>query len=140
MAFAHDAAEGIRCLPRSREAFLLPFALALSSKALMISVLFLVFLAFKVPFSVGTLIAGFSIGYLFVIASPTPSGLGVVEGALTLALRSMWVPLEEAAVVVLAYRGYTFWLPLIVGSISFRHIAGPKPTLGIPKNQNNHVN
>jgi len=111
-SFAHDAAEGIRSLPHKPESFLLPFALALSSKALMISILFLVFLAFKVTFSVGTLIAGFSIGYLFIIVSPTPSGLGVVEGALTLALRSMWVPLEEAAVVVLAYRGFTFWLPL----------------------------
>ncbi len=121
-SFAHDAAAGIRSLPRKPESFLMPFALALSSKALMISVLFLVFLAFKIPFSIGTLIASFSIGYLFVIVSPTPSGLGVVEGALTLALRGMWVPLEEAAVVVLAYRGFTFWLPLLVGAFAFRHI------------------
>ena len=93
---------------------------AIAGKFLLIGVLYLIFLAFNVPLSTGTLIAGFSIGYLFLIISPTPSGLGFVEGALPLVLNSMYVPLAEATVVVVAYRGVTFWLPLLVGMVSFR--------------------
>jgi uncharacterized protein (TIRG00374 family) len=118
--FAHEAADSLSLVRQKPENLLLPAALSLSSKALLISILFLVFLAFKVPFSVGTLIAGFSIGYLFYIVSPTPAGIGVVEGALTLGLRSLNVPLGEATVVALAYRGITFWIPLLFGMLAFR--------------------
>lgn len=121
--FAYEAADGLREIRQKPKNILLPLALGLSSKALLISVLFLMFLAFKVPFSVGTLIAGFSIGYLFLIVSPTPAGLGVVEGALTLALTSLYIPLGAATVLTLAYRGITFWLPLLVGVISFRWLS-----------------
>jgi uncharacterized protein (TIRG00374 family) len=55
-----------------------------------------------------------------VIISPTPAGLGVVEGALTLALTSMYISLEDAAVITLSYRGITFWTPLLFGMISLR--------------------
>lgn len=121
--FAHDVAEGLSELRNNHENLLLPAALALSSKALLISILFLMFLAFKVPFSVGTLIAGFSIGYLFLIVSPTPAGIGVVEGALTLALNSLNVSLGAAAVLTLAYRGITFWVPLFGGMLAFRWLS-----------------
>jgi glycosyltransferase 2 family protein len=83
-------------------------------------VFFLNFLAFKVVVSSGTIVAGYSIGYLFLIVSPTPAGLGVVEGMLTLTLRSMYVPIGAAAVVTLGYRCFTFWLPFLFGLISFR--------------------
>ncbi len=118
--FAHDAADGVYELRRNPRNLLMPFALALSNKALLISVLFLTFLSFKVPFSVDVLIAGFSMGYLFLIVSPTPSGLGVVEGVLTLSLNTLGIPLDAAAVVVLAYRGITFWFPFFVGMAAFR--------------------
>jgi hypothetical protein len=120
--FAHDAAEGIRLLREKPHNLLLPFALGLTNKVYMLSVFFLMFLAFKVPLSPGTLVAGFSIGYLFTIVSPTPAGIGIVEPALTLALRSMYVPLGAAAVVTLSYRGFTFWLPLLIGMLSVRFL------------------
>lgn len=119
-AFAYDAAGGLHELIRRRENFLAPAGLALSSKLLLVSILVLVFMAFQVPFSLGTVIAGFSIGYLFLIVSPTPAGIGVVEGALTLALGSLNVPLGVAAVLALAYRGITFWIPLLGGMLAFR--------------------
>ncbi|HEX6305185.1 MAG TPA: lysylphosphatidylglycerol synthase transmembrane domain-containing protein [Anaerolineales bacterium] len=121
-AFAHDASQGLREVRHSPENLFFPAALALSNKALLISILSLMFMAFDVPLSVGTLIAGFSIGYLFFIVSPTPSGIGFVEGALTLALGSMYIPLGAAAVVALAYRGITFWVPLAVGGMAFRYL------------------
>jgi uncharacterized membrane protein YbhN (UPF0104 family) len=39
-----------------------------------------------------------------------------------LALTSLWVPVEAAAIITLVYRGYTFWVPLFVGMAAFRQI------------------
>jgi uncharacterized membrane protein YbhN (UPF0104 family) len=57
---------------------------------------------------------------MFMIVSPTPAGIGVVEGALTLGLHSLNVSLGNAALVALAYRGITFWIPLLFGMLSLR--------------------
>jgi uncharacterized protein (TIRG00374 family) len=78
------------------------------------------FLAFNVPLSMGTLIAAFSVAYLFFIVSPTPAGVGIVEGALALALHSMYIPFSAAAVIALSYRGITFWVPMAFGGIALR--------------------
>ncbi len=131
--FARDAAEGLAELRQKPDELLLAMSLALSSKALLISVLFLVFLAFKVPFSPGTLIAGYSIAQLFTIVSPTPAGVGIVEGVMTLALNSLNVQLGAAAVITLLYRGITFWVPLILGLLGFRTLARQPETKTTPE-------
>jgi hypothetical protein len=121
--FAREAAEGLALARQApRGAILLPAALALSKQALLISILFMVFMAFGQAFSVGTLVAGFAIGYLFLIVSPTPSGIGFVEGAMTLALTTLRVPLAAATIITLAYRGITLWLTLLYGAIAMRWI------------------
>jgi hypothetical protein len=94
----------------------------LSKQTLLIMIFFLMFLAFKQPFSVGTLIAGYSVGYLFLIVSPTPSGIGFVEGAMTLTLASFRIPLAAAGLITLAYRGITLWLTILYGMVSLRII------------------
>jgi uncharacterized protein (TIRG00374 family) len=91
------------------------------------------FLAFKVPFTLGVLVGGFSIGYLFLIVSPTPAGIGFVEGALTLALNSLNVPLGAAAVLTAAYRGITFWVPLFGGMLAFRWLSRESVLTTIPQ-------
>ena len=118
--FASDAVQGLVEVRKSPETLVGPAMLALSNKGLLISVLLLMFLAFQIPVSVGTIIASFSIGYLFFIVSPTPSGIGIVEGVMTLALSSMYIPLGAAAVIALAYRGITFWIPLTFGGVALR--------------------
>ena len=118
--FATEAAEGLRALRTDRRAYLLPAALSLVGKALLITILFLTFLAFEQPFSVGTLIAGFSMAFLFTIVSPTPSGIGVVETVLPSALTVLRVPAGTALVIALAYRGLTFWLPFAYGFVTLR--------------------
>lgn len=118
--FAQEAAEGLQTLRHSPQTLAWIAFLGLTSKGLLILVLLLAFLAYDVPFSPGTIIAGFSLGYLFFIVSPTPSGIGVVEGLLTVALRSLYVPLDKAAVITLTYRAVTFWIPLLFGPLAFR--------------------
>ena len=130
--FAHDAQAGLRTLRQTPKAMLLPLLLGLISKILLLIVLLLSFRAYQVPYSPGTIVAGFSIAYLFLIISPTPSGIGVVEGLLTVGLNSMYVPLGQAAIVALTYRAVTFWVPLLLGPAAFRllaHLPGPNPTL-----------
>ncbi len=122
-AFAAEVAEGLADLPEhSAQSLLRPLLHALFGKALLICVLLCAFLSFDVPFSAGTIIAGWAIGYLFLIISPTPSGIGIVEGLMPLTLASLRVPYEAAVVVTLAYRAVTFWFLLAVGAWAFRRL------------------
>lgn len=118
--FARDVSEGMQQLSGRPRALIVPLLLGLSGKALLIIVMFLAFLAFDVPVSAGTVIAAFSIAFLFMIVSPTPNGVGFVEGALTLLLASFYIPLSDAAVVAITYRGITYWLPLAFGMMALR--------------------
>jgi uncharacterized protein (TIRG00374 family) len=120
--FSHEVADGVRELRHKPRDLFWPVLLALNSKVLMILVLYCVFVASKQPTSIGTLIAGFSIAFLFTIVSPTPSGIGIVEGILTLALNSFFIPLGTAAIITLMYRAFTFWLPLFFGMAAFRWV------------------
>lgn len=125
-ALSRDVNEGLQAIRRQPRGLILPAALAFSSKALLITILTLVFIAFRQPFTPGMLIAGFSIGYLFYIVSPTPSGIGFVEGAMALVLTSLGVPFAVAAVIAVAFRGVTFWLTITYGMLAMRWI-GLKP-------------
>lgn len=118
--FARDIGQGLDVARRSPGGLIVPVGWALVNKALLISTLYLITLAFRQPVSVGTLVGGYSIGALFAVVSPTPSGIGFVEGAMTLALTSLRVPLASAAVITLAYRGVTFWFPLLLGLAALR--------------------
>ncbi len=119
-AFAEEISEGLNALPERPRSLIQPFLLSLANKVLLMGVLTCSFLSFDVPFTAGTIVGGFAIAYLFLIVSPTPSGIGVVEGIMTLALRTLRVDFSQAVIITLAYRGVTFWLPLAVGAVAFR--------------------
>ncbi len=124
--FAHEMAADLKSLPEKVHTLALPFLYSFVSKALLMAILLAVFMAFQVPFSGGTIIGGFAISYLFLIVSPTPSGVGIVEGVMPLALSSLRVPWSEAVIITLAYRAVTFWLPLGFGAVAFRMTGGEK--------------
>lgn len=84
--------------------------------------LYALFLAFRQPVSLGVLVAGYAMGLLFWIVAVTPSGIGVVEGVMTVVLTSLGVPVTTATVVVLAYRGLGFWLPVGIGFCLLRRV------------------
>ncbi len=126
--FAVEVSAGIAMLKGKRKQMLWPLLFAANNFALLICVLAFTFLALGTPFTVGTLVGGFAIAYLFLIVSPTPSGLGVVEGAMTIALNTLRVQWEAAVLITLTYRLITFWFPLTVGAVAFRILGGkPKP-------------
>lgn len=118
--FAQEMAQDLKSLPERPHSLIVPLLYSFASKALLMCVLVSVFLAFQVPFSAGTIIGGFAITYLFLVVSPTPAGIGIVEGIMPIALSSLRVPWSQAVIITLAYRGITFWIPLSVGAIAWR--------------------
>ena len=96
--------------------------IALSAHLLDIVTLYVLFLAFNQPIGLGTLVAGYAIGILFWIITITPQGIGVVEGMMALTFTSLGIPSAVAATVALAFRGLTFWLPMLLGFFAVQHL------------------
>jgi uncharacterized protein (TIRG00374 family) len=118
--FAIDISEGISTLRESKKNLIWPLVFSLNNKAILICVLAFTFLAMGTPFSTGTLIGGFSISQLFYYMSPTPGGVGIVEGIFPVILNILNVPLSQAILITLTYRAITLWLPMVIGLISYR--------------------
>jgi len=120
--FAHEVAEGFAGLTENTTSLARPVMWGILNKILIMLILACSFLSFEVEFSAGTIIAGFSIAYLFFIVSPTPSGIGIVEGILPLALTTLNVNWSHAVLITLTYRTVTFWVPFGVGAWAFRSL------------------
>jgi len=115
-----EIADGISTIRAKPKKLIWPFLFALNNKAILICILAFTFMAMNVPYSVGTIISGFSIAQLFYYISPTPGGVGVVEGIFPLVLTTLWVPFGKAVLITFTYRAITLWLPLLIGFFSFR--------------------
>ena len=74
--------------------------------------------------SYGTLTAGYAMGILFAIVSPTPQGIGIVEGIVPIVLSPLGIPFDKAVVTVLAFSALSLWLLLLIGFLvlGFRKI------------------
>ena len=115
-----EIADGISTIRAKPKKLVWPFLFALNNKAILICILAFTFMAMNVPYSVGTIVGGFSIGQLFYYISPTPGGVGVVEGIFPLILTTLRVPFGKAVLITFTYRAITLWLPLLIGFFSFR--------------------
>jgi uncharacterized protein (TIRG00374 family) len=120
--FSRELAEGIEAIRGGERRLLWPLLFTLNNKVLLLCVLAFTFLALNTPFTLGTLLGGFSISMLFIYISPTPLGVGMVESILPAALSALSVPFTEALLITLAFRGLTVWFPLAVGGLSFRSL------------------
>jgi phosphatidylglycerol lysyltransferase len=94
----------------------------LLSHILHITTLYLLFRAFNQPIGLGALMAGYAIGMLFWIVTPTPQGIGIVEGMMALTFTSLGIPGAVAATVALAFRGLTLWLPMLLGFFAVQRL------------------
>ena len=112
-----NASKAIDANPAGRACTL---GIALGSHLINIASIYALFLAYHNPISIGSLVSGYAIGILSLKISPVPQGIGIVEGAMTLAYSSLGVHGTTATVVVLAFRGLDFWLPMLVGFFLLR--------------------
>jgi len=84
--------------------------------------LFAIYMAFYKSVSLGVLVATYAIAFLFLVVSVTPQGIGIVEGVMVLVITSLGLPKDVTTVITLAFRGISFWLPLIIGFILLRQL------------------
>jgi glycosyltransferase 2 family protein len=74
------------------------------------------FVAARQPLPLGILLAGYGLPDLLSrIAFFLPGGLGVIEGGMIGLYAALGVPTTRAVLVVLAFRGLSFWLPTLLG-------------------------
>lgn len=92
------------------------------AQALGVALLWVVFVALDYRIAPGPLVAGYAVGNLFMAISITPSGVGVVESAMTLTLAAFGVPLEIAAAGTILFRLFTFWVPMVAGFFTWRTV------------------
>ncbi len=67
---------------------------------------------------VAVLVVGFFVGMLGNLL-PLPGGIGGVDGGMFGAYAAFGVDLGTAAVAILAYRAFTFWLPTLPGAFAY---------------------
>ncbi len=102
-------------------------AVAFFAHLLDIATLYILFRAFNQPIGLGALVAGYAVGILFWIVSITPQGIGVVEGVMALVFTSLGIPGAVATTVALAFRGLTFWIPMLLGFLAIHRIRTVDP-------------
>ena len=119
--------EGAQALRARPWGLLRLLALALTMTALDVASLGALFLAFREALRPGVVVAGYAFGILSWLLSPVPQGIGVVEGVMTLVYTSLGVTAEPATLIVLSFRGLTFWLPMFVGFLLLRRLRSLRP-------------
>jgi uncharacterized membrane protein YbhN (UPF0104 family) len=100
---------------RSRDPALLG---AIAYWACQIAVLWASFEAFGDSPPLAVLMLGFFVGMLGNLL-PLPGGIGGVDGGMIGAFAAFNVDAGLAVVAVLAYRGFTFWLPTVPGVVAY---------------------
>ncbi|WKZ31233.1 MAG: lysylphosphatidylglycerol synthase transmembrane domain-containing protein [Candidatus Dojkabacteria bacterium] len=81
------------------------------------------FIAFGAPVTAAGVIVCYSLLLLFSTISPTPQGIGVAEGLVQVAMSAIGYDSGKSLAVILAYRGITLWIPLLIGFIAFKKIS-----------------
>jgi len=114
-----NAARAIRTHPKR---LALTLGIALAAHLTNIISLYTLFLAFDQQIGFGPLVAGYAMGILFWNVSPVPQGIGVVEGVMALVYTSLGINGFKAALIVLAFRGLNFWLPMLLGFALIRRV------------------
>ncbi|MGB4596299.1 MAG: YbhN family protein [Anaerolineaceae bacterium] len=81
--------------------------------------LYFMFAAAGYPVNPGVLFAGYGLPLLLSkIAFIFPGGIGVIEASMAALFTSLGVPNEIGVVVIIAYRLFSFWIPLVLGFLA----------------------
>jgi uncharacterized protein (TIRG00374 family) len=111
--------DGWRLLRREGWGHLKTVGLAVGYWGLDIICLLLVMLAFHETLSPDKVVIAYAVANVVGTFSPTPGGLGAVEGVMIALLVGFGMPSAAAVAVVLAYRLINFWLPIPAGLATY---------------------
>ena len=92
-----------------------PLLGAVANAGFDVGTLFYLFIAAHHPITPAALIAGNGLPQLVARLSFLPGGLGITEGGMVGLYVALGVSPTTAVLVVLAYRGLSFWLPTLIG-------------------------
>lgn len=119
---AQEVAQSSHLMTSKPRLLLVTITIALGTHLLSLLSLYTIFRAFHVPTTASVVVAGYAMTILFTIISPTPNGMGVVEGIVPLVYGSMGLAPTDATLITLVFRGITFWLPLLIGFFLLRRL------------------
>ena len=119
---ADDFAGAATAITRHPRELALTLCCGLAGQALSVSSLSAIFLAFRQPIALGSLVAGFTIGVVFWVITFIPHGVAAMEGMIMLVFTSLGVPGPRAAAITLVFRGVNYWLPLVLGFFFLRYV------------------
>ena len=87
--------------------------------------LYFMFIAAGHKVTLGTLSAGYGLPLVLgKLAFIFPGGVGVIEGSMVALYDSLKVPNAISVVVILGYRLFSFWLPILFGFIAVAYLSG----------------
>jgi uncharacterized protein (TIRG00374 family) len=116
-ADAHEAAARVVSARRLliRGGWRAPALGAFANASFDLLTLVVLFVAARQPVNAGALLMGYGLPQLVGRITFLPGGLGVVEGGMVGVYAAFGVPTSVAVLVVLAYRGLSFWFPTLIG-------------------------
>ena len=92
--------------------------------------------AFGGSISFDGLLVAFGLANVLASIPITPGGLGIVEGVYIPTLVGFGVPVATATVTVLTYRIAQFWLPILMGAVSYASLRiGAVPAVPTPRSR-----
>jgi len=87
-----------------------------------LSSLYAVALAYRQRLALGAVVAALSMDIVFSVITFIPHGIGVAEGVIALVFISLGIPLAQAVVITVAFRGLNVWLPLVIGFLLIHRV------------------
>jgi len=111
--------ERVRGLLAERDVLRRVIAWGLANWLLDLLALWLFLRAFGGDVSPDGLLVAFGLANVLASVPITPGGLGIVEGVYIPTLVGFGVPVATATVTVLTYRIAQYWLPILVGGVSY---------------------
>lgn len=113
--FIKELSDASKAATRDPKSILKAFGWSIASHFLRIIMLYVIFASLGYEPLYRVILAGYAIGALFVVVSPTPNGVGFVEGSMALVFSGLGVPGAVATTATIIYRAFDFWIPFAVG-------------------------
>lgn len=113
--FISELSDASRAAFRDKKNVIHAMGWSLFAHFIRLCVLYVIFLSFGVDPAYRVILAGYAVGSLFVVVSPTPQGIGFVEGSMTIVFTGLGLPSAVAATTTIIYRAFDFWIPFAAG-------------------------